>query len=181
MDRNRLNTTIAKPQDPARPRPYVLAPVTPAELLSTLIGCSLGIGLLCGLAWWSGEPWIIAPFGASALLVYAAPKAPFAQPRNLFGGHLVGALVSITVMNLFGSNPVTVTAAVTLAIMIMQATNTLHPPGGATALLCGMMGTADYGFILFPLMPGVIIMFVTAWLASRVFPDDGVYPHHPLR
>lgn len=179
MDRNRLNTPIAKPQDPARPRPYVLAPVTPAELLSTLIGCSLGIGLLCGLAWWSGEPWIIAPFGASALLVYAAPKAPFAQPRNLFGGHLVGALVSITVMNLFGSNPVTVTAAVTLAIMIMQATNTLHPPGGATALLCGMMGTADYGFILFPLMPGVIIMFVTGCWPPGCSPTTGCTPTIP--
>ncbi|MDO4503072.1 MAG: HPP family protein [Coriobacteriia bacterium] len=180
MTKNLLNKPLAKPQDPARRRPYLLAPVTPAELLSTLVGCVLGIGLLSGLAWWSGEPWLMAPFGASALLVYAAPKAPFAQPRNLFGGHLIGALVAISMMNLFGSNPVSITAATTLAILLMQMTNTLHPPGGATALLCSMLGTTDYGFILFPLMPGVVIMFVTAVIAGRLFPEDGVYPHDPL-
>jgi CBS domain-containing membrane protein len=79
---------------------------------------------------------LIGSFGASAVLVYGAPFADFSQPRNVIGGHLVSAVVGVLVCRLLGPDTAFAAAlAVATAILAMHWTRTLHPPGGATALI----------------------------------------------
>ena len=91
----------------------------------------------------AGLPLLMAPFGASAVLVFGAPNSPLAQPRNVIGGHVVSALVGVTVYQLVGDSPLAaVSIAVPAAIALMHASRTLHPPGGATAFVAAAGGNA---------------------------------------
>ncbi|KAF8558933.1 HPP-domain-containing protein [Imleria badia] len=89
-------------------------------------------------------PPIIGSYGASAVLIYAAIDSPLAQPRTLVGGHFIGALIGICISKLFRLLPpehyiefqwLAASLSVSLAIVAMQLTKTVHPPAGATALL----------------------------------------------
>jgi len=79
---------------------------------------------------------VLSSFGASAVLVYGAVNSTLAQPKNLIGGHLISAIVGVISYKIFASNLYLAAAiAVSTSIIIMQLTLTLHPPGGATALI----------------------------------------------
>ena len=107
------------------------------ELLWSWLGAVIGIGL-CGYGSVKYfEPreltLLIGSFGASAVLVYGAIKSPLAQPRNLIGGHILSGLVGVACSQMFGETIwIAAALAVSLAIVTMLATKTLHPPGGAT-------------------------------------------------
>ena len=116
---------------------------------------------------------VIGSFGASAVLIYAAIKSPLAQPRNLIGGHILSALVGVACYKFFGDDIVLASAlAVSLAIMVMLATKTLHPPGGATALIAVIGGRAIYrlGFFyaLIPVGLGAVILLIIALLVNNL-------------
>jgi CBS-domain-containing membrane protein len=131
------------------------------QVLLSYIGSFIGIGTLAYLSIGSGYPLIAAPFGAAAVLVFAVPESPLAQPRNLIVGNFIGAIVSVVVVFLFGSEPWVMALAVATAIKLMQLTKTLHPPGGAVALV-GVMSEAEVDFILTPVLLGsVILLFCT--------------------
>ena len=108
------------------------------------IGSSLGIGLCAFLSARFFEPQdatlLIGSFGASAVLVYGVIKSPFSQPRSLVGGHLFSGIIGVGCYYVVGSNWVAAALAVSLAIVAMILTNTLHPPGGATALIAVIGG-----------------------------------------
>jgi len=102
-----------------------------------------------------GTMFVIGSFGASAVLVYGAPLAEFSQPRNLIGGSVLSALIGVAVYQVFADYMVLASAlAVSLAIALMYLTRTLHPPGGATALIAVIGGenVHQLGF-LYALMP----------------------------
>jgi CBS-domain-containing membrane protein len=147
------------------------------ELLWSWLGSALGIGTCGYLSTRYFEQrdltLLIGSFGASAVLVYGAIKSPLAQPRNLIGGHVVSGLTGVACYQLFG-NTIWVAAAmaVSLAIVVMLATKTLHPPGGATALIAVIGGTKihNLGF-LYALMPagtGAVILLVVALLVNNI-------------
>lgn len=126
------------------------------EILRTCIGTVLGIGGVALLAKYTQLPFIIAPFGASAVLLYSAVSSPLAQPRNLVLGHLVSGVIAITVCNLVGNSAASTVLAVTTAIVAMMLLDAVHPPGGATALLCMLQNTTSYTFLLTPLPQAVL-------------------------
>jgi CBS-domain-containing membrane protein len=115
----------------------------------------------------AGHPLLIGSFGASAVLLFGDCDSPLAQPRNLVGGHLVSASVAVAMVALFGSGPLTMAAAVGLAIFVMYFTRTIHPPGGATALI-GVQGHAGAGFLLFPILTGVLILLAVALFTNNI-------------
>jgi CBS-domain-containing membrane protein len=155
------------------------------ELIWSWLGSALGIGI-CGYL--SSQYFesrdmtlLIGSFGASAVLVYGAIKSPLAQPRNLIGGHVLSGLAGVACYQLFG-NTVWLAAAmaVSLAIVVMLATKTLHPPGGATALIAVIGGTKihNLGFLyaFIPAGTGAVILLVIALLVnnlskSRKYPE----------
>lgn len=127
---------------------------------------------------------LITSFGATAVLVHAAPNSPLAQPRNVIGGHIVSAVVGVLTAQFLPLEPVWLAAiAVSTAIAAMHLTHTLHPPGGATALLAVSGGAAierlGYWFILSPVAAGAALMVLIAWLANRASRDPARhYPHN---
>ena len=131
------------------------------QILFSYIGSFIGIATLAYLSIGAGYPLIAAPFGAAAVLVFAVPDAALAQPRNLIFGNLIGAVISVVMVVLFGSQPWVMALAVATAIKLMQLTKTLHPPGGAVALV-GVMSKAEVSFIFTPVLVGsVILLFCT--------------------
>ncbi|MBF0319191.1 MAG: HPP family protein [Nitrospirae bacterium] len=123
---------------------------------------------------------IVGSFGASAVLIYGVPKSPFAQPRNLIGGHVFSAIIGVASYQLLHNHLWLAAAlAVSTAIAVMHLTKTLHPPGGATALIAVIGGSKiyDLGF-LYPLMPvgvGAAIMLIVALIVNNI-PKSRKYP-----
>jgi CBS-domain-containing membrane protein len=156
------------------------------ELVWSWLGSVLGIGLCGYLSSRYFEPkdlsLIIGSFGASAVLVYGAIKSPLAQPRNMVGGHILSALIGVACFQLFGTTIWIASAlAVSLAIVAMLATKTLHPPGGATALIAVIGGPKVHslGFLyaLLPAGAGAIILLVVALLVNNLS-QNRKYPEY---
>lgn len=146
------------------------------EHLWTFIGSFSGIGLIGLLSsryfTASDNLFLIGSFGASSVLIYGAINSPLAQPRNLIGGHLICALVGVTIHKLVpGEVWLTAALSVSLSIVAMQMTKTLHPPGGATALIANI-GSAKiqalgYWYVLSPVLSGVIILLMVAVICNN--------------
>ncbi|MBZ9705210.1 HPP family protein [Mesorhizobium sp. ESP7-2] len=137
----------------------ILAGATLRERILACIGATIGIaltGVISGLAMGGGPhvALLVAPMGASAVLLFAVPASPLAQPWSIIGGNSISALVGVTVAH-FVHDPVMASGlAVALAIAAMSFTRCLHPPGGAAALTAVLGGPAviSAGF-LFPFVP----------------------------
>jgi CBS-domain-containing membrane protein len=116
---------------------------------------------------------MIGSFGASAVLVFGAIFSPLAQPRNLIGGHVLSALVGVLCWKYLQTEMWLAEAmAVSLAIALMHATRTLHPPGGATALIAVIGSTSIHklGFLyaLVPVALGATILLLVALLVNNL-------------
>jgi len=155
-----------------------------SEICWSWIGAFLGIAAVayCNFNMLSATDtiMIIGSFGASAVLIYGAVKSPLAQPRNLIGGHLFSALIGVASYQYFSSNLWFASAlAVATAIAVMHATKTLHPPGGATALIAviGSQRIHDLGYlyVLVPVGIGALIMLVVALVINNI-PRTRKYP-----
>lgn len=154
------------------------------EHLFTFLGAFFGIAII-GLVnskyfILHDNLFLIGSFGATCVLIYGAINSPLAQPRNLIGGHLVSAMVGVTVYKLI-PNELWLSSAlsVSLSIVLMQVTKTLHPPGGATALIANIgsekIRALGYMYVLFPVLSGVLILFIIALIfnnltANRSYP-----------
>jgi CBS-domain-containing membrane protein len=111
---------------------------------------------------------LIAPFGASCVLLFAAPESPFAQPRNLIFGHLLTASIGIGMLWLVGNSVWSIGLAVGLAIALMELTRTLHPPAGANPVLIMLAGKAQLSFLLAPILCGVLLLLVLALVVNNL-------------
>lgn len=116
---------------------------------------------------------VIGSFGASAVLIYGAIKSPLAQPRNLIGGHVFSAIIGVTCYQLLNSQMWFAGAvAVATAIAFMHATKTLHPPGGATALIAVIgsekIHNLGYLYAIIPAGLGAVIMLIVALLINNI-------------
>ncbi|MFV7236366.1 MULTISPECIES: HPP family protein [Flavobacterium] len=150
------------------------------------LGSFIGIGLIAYMQskslLHSDVVYLIGSFGASSVLVYGIIQSPMAQPRNLVGGHLVSAIVGVTVAK-FVPEILWLTAplAVSLSIVLMQITKTLHPPGGATALIAVIgspkIKTLGYWYVLYPVLSGVLILLIIALIFNNMTPNR-CYPNH---
>lgn len=132
-------------------------PIDARERTRIVFGAFLGLlatGLLCRLLVPAGslQPWLFAPLGASAVLVFAVPSSPLAQPWAAVGGNTLSALAGIACVHALGTGPVAAAVAVALAIAAMLAARCLHPPGGASALLTVLAGVEEPAFAFFPVL-----------------------------
>lgn len=126
-------------------------------------------------------PLLIAPIGAAAVLLFAVPASPMAQPWAVIGGNLVSALVGVSVANLGAGAILSAALAVGGAICAMALLRCLHPPGGAVALTAVVGGpaihTLGYGFVLVPVGVGTVLLLAMAWGFHRF--SGHSYPHQP--
>jgi len=116
---------------------------------------------------------LVASMGASAVLLFAVPHGPLSQPWNVFGGHLVSAIIGVTCAKLIGSQLVAAAAAVGIAISAMYYLRCIHPPGGATALSAVVASDAvhalGYKFVLTPVMLDVGVILSVALVFNFLF------------
>lgn len=151
------------------------------EHLLTFLGAFIGIGLI-GLI---NSPYLVAhdnlfligSFGASSVLIYGVINSPLAQPRNLVGGHLISAVIGVLIHKIIpGEGELWLAAAlsVSLSIVAMQMTKTLHPPGGATALIANIgsekIKALGFMYVISPVLSGVMILLVVALVFNNITP-----------
>jgi CBS-domain-containing membrane protein len=158
--------------------------VSSDEIFWSWVGAFLGIGAvaLVGAQFFAGHDLalMIGSFGASAVLLYGAPRSPLAQPRNLVGGHMLSALMGVLCWQMFHAVPGLAQAlAVATSIALMHLTRTLHPPGGATALIC-TLGSAEiqrlgFWYVLMPATVGPLILLLVALVVNNL-PRSRRYP-----
>ncbi len=159
-----------------------------SKIIWSWIGAFLGILLVsvigrCLASTGTTNLFLIGSFGASAVLIYGAPMAEFSQPRNLVGGHVISAIVGVTVFTFLGDRTILAgPTAVSLAIVAMHFTRTLHPPGGATALIAiiggGKIHSLGYLYVLSPVLIGAILMLLVALLVNNM--SSNPKRHYPV-
>jgi len=158
--------------------------VSLAEILWSWLGAFLGISAVGYIdsCFFAGSELVllIAPFGASAVLIYGAIKSPLAQPRNFVGGHILSAIIGVAAFKVFYAQPwLAGSVAVATCIAVMHATKTLHPPGGATALIAVIGGEKIHslGFLyaIIPVGLGALVLLLVALLFNNI-PRARRYP-----
>ncbi len=147
-----------------------------SHILWSWLGSFIAIAATGYLSVKTGMPLLMAPFGATSVLIFGVPDSPLAQPRNVIGGNLIAASVSLIILHLFGSEPWAMAIAVATAIGMMQLTGTVHPPSGAVALVV-MMSKASWEFLLTPALEGSIILVLCAVVFNNLA-EERSYPQH---
>jgi len=145
------------------------------------VGSFVGIlvaGLACHVAGGtsaSGLLWLVAPMGASAVLVFGVPASPLAQPWSVVGGNTLSALVGIACARWIGPPELAAAVAVGAAIGLMLALRCLHPPGGASALMMVLGGITDPWFALFPVLFNAVLLALAGIAYNNA--TRRAYPH----
>jgi CBS-domain-containing membrane protein len=149
------------------------------EVIASWLGGLLAITALGLISSWSHYPLVVAPFGASTVLLFGHPGSPLAQPRNIVMGNTLAAAVSVSCVALLGTGAWVMGLAVGLTIALGQRLRCLHPPAGAVALL-GVLLAARPGFVLMPVLSGSLLLTAMAVLFSRLRRGGERYPRHWL-
>jgi len=147
------------------------------------LGALIGIGLAGVVAAWTlgglAAPVLVAPMGASAVLLFAVPASPLAQPWPVIGGNTVSALVGVLAARVIPDASMAGGVAVAGAILVMSALRCLHPPGGAAALTAVIGGEAiraqGFAFALIPVAFDSAVLLALAWAFHRW--SGHSYPH----
>ena len=110
---------------------------------------------------------LIASFGSSMVLLYGYPESPFAQPKNIFFGHLLTALVGIIISN-FVPLPIfiTIPIAVGLGVGLMILFNVTHPPAGGNPIIV-IIGSVSFDYLINPIITGSIIVLAFGIIINR--------------
>lgn len=149
------------------------------ERLRVVVGATLGMlftAWLCrALASSAAWPWLVAPIGASAVLVFAVPASPLAQPWAVAGGNTISALVGVACVHVVHRPELAAALAVGAAIGLMFVMRCLHPPGGASALLVALSGVADPAFAFYPVFVNSLLLVLAGMAFNRA--TRRAYPH----
>lgn len=149
---------------------------------------AIGAGLAVALTAWvsaltlgTAAPFLVASMGASAVLAFAVPASPLAQPRAVLGGSLVSAVMGVTVAKLATDPILAMGLAASLAIYAMHKLKCIHPPGGAVALIAVMGGPPvhdlGYLFVLAPVGFNALSLLAVALVFNNL--SGSRYPHRP--
>ena len=153
------------------------------HILSTL---GAGLGLLCAESisrhfLGNFNPWFVAPMGASAVLLFAVPSSPLAQPWSIIGGNLVSALIGVACARWIGHTGLAAGIAGAMAIATMFQLRCLHPPSGAVALTAVLGGPAVFNmgfeFVVWPVLINSLFLLAFALIFNNA--SKRRYPHHP--
>jgi CBS domain-containing membrane protein len=156
------------------------------EVLRGGLGALAGIALAAATAHAipggpAGLPWIVAPMGATAVLLFAAPASPLAQPYPVVVGNTVSTLVGVAAGKLLDDVTPAAAVAVGVAIPLMMVLRCVHPPGGACALFAAVGGAAvaeqGWAFALWPVGVDTVVLLVVAALVNNL--TGRPYPHVP--
>ena len=112
--------------------------------------------------------WLIPPFGASLVLVMAVHESPLAKPRNVFFGHILSASSGVFLFYLLGNSPISISLALSLAIVLMMITKTIHPPAGANPIIA-ILGAKSFEFVIMPVATGALFIVIFAFVYNKIW------------
>jgi CBS-domain-containing membrane protein len=128
------------------------------------LGGALAIAAVARLHGYAGMPWLLGSFGASCVLLFGFPDAPFSKPRNVFGGHLLCTVIGLAFLTGVGPAWWSLSLAFAVALMLMLATRTVHPPAGSNPVIIFLL-QPDWHFLLCPILAGLTLL----WLVAQAF------------
>jgi len=137
-----------------------------SQSITSGLGGAIGIFILSIFTIGTEAPLLMAPFGASCVLLFAVPDSPLSQPKNVIGGHFISSLVGVVFVSLWTSSPVILALAVAVAIALMAMFKIIHPPAGADPIVI-LLGAKGFSFLLFPVLSGSILLVIIAYLFHR--------------
>ena len=154
------------------------------ERLRSVFGAFIGLMLVITTAKYLGElnnisEWLMASLGASALLVFALPGSPMAQPWAVIAGNTLSALVGISVIHLVSDPLIALPMAASLSILGMFILRCLHPPAAAVALITVLGGITHYRYAFFPVMVDSILLVLAGAAYSNL--TGKRYPNRPSK
>ena len=132
------------------------------------LGAAIAILVLCVLSNLQHTVVLImAPFGATTVLVFGLPNSPLAQPKNVIFGHMITALIGLICLHMLGVTPITLALATGVAVACMMLTDTTHPPAGANPLLI-MLTHQDWSFLITPVFIGAVLIVIVGKVYSLI-------------
>ena len=132
------------------------------------VGAAVTIGILAYMTYQTELGfWLLASFGATTVIVFGYHDHPFAQPKNVFFGHLLSAFVGILFATFFGVSFITIGLAVGIGVMLMMAFKITHPPAGGNSIIV-MIGGVSFQFLIFPVMVGAIAIIIGGIIYNRL-------------
>lgn len=150
---------MASPVDTVRTRA--------GPILQAGLGGFVALSLIGLLAAHSGQAWILGSFGATCVLLFGFPKAPFSRPRSVIGGHVLASAIGLLFLQLFGPGWLPMAAAGACAAMLMMATDTVHPPAGSNPVIV-FLAQPGWSFLLLPTLAGACSLVLVAWLYGKL-------------
>jgi CBS-domain-containing membrane protein len=139
------------------------------RLLESLIaggGAFIGLSFIGLIAQQADSMMIIAPFGATAVLLFSAPKSNFSRPWNIFGGYIISTLIGAYVISYTGGGWFVIGSALGLTITLMHLGDVVHPPAGANLLIITQGHLSVY--LLEPLFVGLVTLIIIAMSVERI-------------
>lgn len=150
----------------------------PGQSLAVAIKAGIGGLLAIGVAAWlshaAGHPLLMAPFGATCVLLFSVPDSPLSQPANVFGGHIVSTAIGLVLHAILPVTWWSLGLAVGLAITAMAVFRVTHPPAGADPLVV-FFENPGWDYLGFPVAFGSMTLILIAWLFHQL-PPNVIYP-----
>ena len=143
-----------------------LQPVSVSYSLKAGFGAGISIGCLYLLSDLSNEVLLMAPFGASCVLLFSVPQSPLSQPTNLIGGHLLSSIVALFFVQFMPDSLAALPLSILAAIGLMAWFRVTHPPAGADPIVI-VLGQHSWYFLLFPVFVGSLLLFLLAILHHK--------------
>ena len=145
------------------------------EILFAFVGSFIAIAIIGYFTKTYDNLLIMGSFGASCVLLFGFPKSPFSQPRNVILGHLISSLVGLLFLHFIGNDYISMSLALAIAISLMMATRTVHPPAGSNPIIIFLLG-ASWDYLIFPTLIGSIILVIVSLFynnlhKNRSYPD----------
>lgn len=139
------------------------------SIIKAGIGGVIAIAILALLSLWTDSLWLMAPFGATCVLLFSVPTSPLSQPINVIAGHLISTSIGLALHTFLPTSWWAIALAVGLAIAAMAAIRITHPPAGADPLVV-FLENPGWDYLGFPVLSGSIILVVVAWAFHHIPP-----------
>ena len=146
------------------------------QVAQVWLGAFLAAGIIGFLAWYSKQPLILGSFGASIFVLFILPDTPFAQPRNVIGGHLVATLIGLLFFHLIGPQWWSMALSLATALALMQLLRVPHPPAGSNPFIV-FLASANWEFLFIPTLLGAVLLVVVALFYNNINADR-TYPKY---
>ncbi|RUM94593.1 MAG: HPP family protein [Thiothrix sp.] len=150
------------------------APLPPPPSLRQVgfvwLGAFLAAVAIGFLAHFTKQPLVLGSFGASIFVLFILPDTPFAQPRNVIGGHFISTLVGLVFLHLISPDWWSMALSLATALSLMQLLSVPHPPAGSNPFIVFLVG-ANWEFLFMPTLAGAILLVLVALFYNNISKD----------